>query len=80
MRALCPSPLLLPTVLPPFPLGRGRPPLLLAVSLSFFSFSLLSLSFVLSFSFLDVALFCCCRSCYVMCGYWLLISAQHVLF
>ena len=41
----------------------------LSLSLSFFSFSLLSLSFVLSFSFLDVALFCCCRSCYVMCGY-----------
>ena len=42
--------------------------------LSLFLFFLASFSVFRSvFLFFDVALFCCCRSCYVMCGYWLLI-------
>ena len=63
-------PFLLLTVLPPFPPRRGRPPLLPAVSFSFFSFSFLSLSFLFSllFSFAVVLAMLC-----VAIGYWLLI-------
>ena len=74
MRALYPSPPSPSHRSPPlFPPRRGRPPLLPAVSFSFFSLSFFSLSFARSFSLPFVVLFFCCRSCSVVCGYWLLI-------